>query len=305
MNDNQIDTLLRRPPRPPTPAGLKERLLQDIPPQPYSAQTNRSAPPTTPRRRWFPALSFGCLLFGCLVVLGTQMSRLLQLRAERDQLRAIVAELPQLRRENAELRSLQKQITQAEMARRDYQELLALRTEAEQLRQQNQIAETLRAENDQLKTAAAKAKAAARQTQTPDPFGDALNRAQIRECISNLKRIGLAARIWANDHGGQLPPDFATMTNELVNPKILFCPAADVHTLPTTWDRFNFSSASYKTFSLPALISALPQDAILTQCPIHNHFGSPDGSVQRVDPNAGWKLVTKDGVTRLIPPTFK
>ena len=64
-------------------------------------------------------------------------------------------------------------------------------------------------------------------------------------CINNLKQIGLAARIYANDHDDKFPwevpatnggtihlansPEvfrhFLAMSNELTTPKILFCPA--------------------------------------------------------------------------------
>src|SRR5436309_15235675 len=67
-------------------------------------------------------------------------------------------------------------------------------------------------------------------------------RAQRINCVSNLKQIGLAMRMWANDHDGKFPwpgvqdgppatpaPDNAGIvfycTNELTNPKILVCPS--------------------------------------------------------------------------------
>lgn len=62
-------------------------------------------------------------------------------------------------------------------------------------------------------------------------------------CVSNLKQIGLGSRIWSNDHGERFPwnlrvveggssdsgnrieDDFACMSNEFSNPKILTCPS--------------------------------------------------------------------------------
>jgi prepilin-type processing-associated H-X9-DG protein len=63
-------------------------------------------------------------------------------------------------------------------------------------------------------------------------------------CVNNLKQIGLAFRIWANDNGGQFPMQLSTndggikevngtlpiygyfqlLKNKLGTPKILFCP---------------------------------------------------------------------------------
>jgi hypothetical protein len=55
-------------------------------------------------------------------------------------------------------------------------------------------------------------------------------------CISNLKQIGLAYRIWEGDHAGKFPTQvlgtnagvatiFQTISNELSTPKLLICPA--------------------------------------------------------------------------------
>src|SRR5512147_248296 len=64
-------------------------------------------------------------------------------------------------------------------------------------------------------------------------------RAQRINCTSNLKQVGLAFRMWANDNGdkfsfetynprpntvGQLEDIFRTMSNELNSPKVLVCP---------------------------------------------------------------------------------
>jgi prepilin-type N-terminal cleavage/methylation domain-containing protein len=69
-------------------------------------------------------------------------------------------------------------------------------------------------------------------------------KAQRINCVSNLKQIGLGARIWSNDHGEKFPWEldmvqggsknstgdgsedhFGTMSNEFSNPKILACPS--------------------------------------------------------------------------------
>src|SRR5258706_11420067 len=70
-------------------------------------------------------------------------------------------------------------------------------------------------------------------------------RAQRIKCVSNLKQIGLAMKLYANDHDGKFPwrvdqPDgglpngsdnvhapvqFQIASNELVTPKVFYCPA--------------------------------------------------------------------------------
>ncbi len=76
-------------------------------------------------------------------------------------------------------------------------------------------------------------------------------------CVSNIKQVGLAFRIWANDHGEKFPMalstqganagslefnltgevwrQFQVISNELNNPKILTCPS-DTRVRSTDWD---------------------------------------------------------------------
>jgi len=75
-------------------------------------------------------------------------------------------------------------------------------------------------------------------------------------CLNNLKQIALAYRVWAGDHGDQYPMhtsitnggtteldaakiwfNFSVISNELVTPKILICPA-DTNRIAAT----NFST---------------------------------------------------------------
>jgi len=93
-------------------------------------------------------------------------------------------------------------------------------------------------------------------------------KAQRINCVSNLKQIGLALRMWSNDHGdkfpfqveesrggslinGQnLPVDAATdvrpledvfrnISNELSSPKVLACSSDGAATKETRWDNLN------------------------------------------------------------------
>lgn len=77
------------------------------------------------------------------------------------------------------------------------------------------------------------------------------------QCVNNLKNIGLAMRIFARDHGGNLPMDlpvnqggtrelanipsqlwrqFLVLTNDLVTPKLLWCPDDTQRQPATTFD---------------------------------------------------------------------
>lgn len=97
-----------------------------------------------------------------------------------------------------------------------------------------------------------------------------LARAKIRvdpiNCVSNLKQVNLAFRIWEGDHNNNYPMavsvtnggamevvatgDVATcffvMSNELSTPKVLVCPEDKTHTCATNWwIDFNRSHISY------------------------------------------------------------
>jgi hypothetical protein len=74
-------------------------------------------------------------------------------------------------------------------------------------------------------------------------------------CVNNLKQVGLAFRIWANDNGGSFPMvvstnkqgtlefnesgevfrHFVAITNELTTPKILTCPVDAKRTRMREW----------------------------------------------------------------------
>jgi prepilin-type N-terminal cleavage/methylation domain-containing protein len=85
-------------------------------------------------------------------------------------------------------------------------------------------------------------------------------RAQRINCVSNLKQVGLAFRMWSNDHserfpfdvkiveGGALPANstdpaqaniqdvYRACSNELVSPKVLACASDGLRSKATTWD---------------------------------------------------------------------
>jgi prepilin-type N-terminal cleavage/methylation domain-containing protein len=85
-------------------------------------------------------------------------------------------------------------------------------------------------------------------------------------CVSNLKQIGVAYRIWAGDHNGKYPmqtsvtnggamelistgdvfANFQVMSNELSTPEILVCPADANRVAATNFTTdFNNSKISY------------------------------------------------------------
>src|SRR5207237_5032963 len=124
-----------------------------------------------------------------------------------------------------------------------------------------------------------------------DPFGPAKTRSQRIRCISNIKQIDLAARLWAVDNGDILPSDFLTMSNELNTPKILTCPSDTNRPVALNWSGFGPANVSYELLS-PG-VSEVDQSVVYVRCPIHNNVGLVDGSAHMLGPNV--KLIQKNG----------
>ncbi len=167
---------------------------------------------------------------------------LARLRNEVGQLRKTASEVPALKTQAAEAAQLRAQLasTSQSLAQKE-KDLSAAAATAEQTEQQAKLRQSLM-------------------------------------CMNNMKQIGLAARLWANDHKDTFPPDLASMKNELVTPKVLFCPAAPGGVQATDWTQLNPAAISYQ-FLNPNGNEADPQKP-LTTCPIHGHVGMSDGSVQ-------------------------
>jgi hypothetical protein len=108
----------------------------------------------------------------------------------------------------------------------------------------------------------------------------AKERAQEIGCSSNLKQIGLAARLYANEHGDMLPKDFESVPEELLDRRVICC----------SKDR----STRYTILS-PGVSEADPS-VVFAQCPIHKHMLLADGSVQ--SPRVG-KLFQDNGQWRI------
>ena len=91
-------------------------------------------------------------------------------------------------------------------------------------------------------------------------------RSQRIKCVSNLKQIGLAMRLWSNDHDAKYPwrvdqtedggkPNgsgnapvtfqFQLASNELVNPKVLVCPSDNGRKAAENFVAFDANNVSY------------------------------------------------------------
>lgn len=257
-----------------------------------------SSPAASTPARFAPwmAISLVAALLAC-AWLTLRIVRVVELRRENATLRQAAAQLERLREEHDELQRRRTSVRQSENAARDREEITALRAEAEQLRAAAAELPALRDEARRLQAERAAAAARAGVAEEPDPLAEAKGKAERINCVNNLKQVGLAARMWANDHGEVFPTGFLSMSNELSTPKILTCSGDKTRQRAQSWAQFDGSSVSYEWLVPPGLREGDPQIAI-TRCPLHNNVGLSDGSVQQLPPNQRVELV--DGKYRVV-----
>lgn len=278
--EDEIENTLRHVPRPvPTP-GLRQQLINQIP----AAGAARSGETTNGRARpawllrWWPALGLGSLAAVSLVVLGVQQAEVAELR------RAIeVLSQPTAQTAAASAAIGPSDPVPATVPTEDgAAELARLRAAVAVLTQQVATLEALGVENQRLQQQLAN-------PTTPDgevlqELEKAREKAQRIACINNMKQMGLAARVWATDNDDVLPPDILSMTNELVTPKILICPADTTRTVATGWGEFGAGNVSYE-FLAPSASETEPT-RVAFRCPIHGSVTLVDGSVQQLEPQS-------------------
>jgi hypothetical protein len=235
------------------------------------------------------------IFLGALLILSLGLNVFFwsRLSAEQNELKTLQAsagEMEELRRQNQELQ-INRALAPTVPTGADLQELARLRNEVGQLRRQVVEVESLRkqaAEAAQLRAqlAATKRDLTTAEERTaeaakipPDQLQALKQEAQSIACINNMKQIGLAARLYANDHNNVFPPDFVSMKNELNTPKILFCPGSPGGVQASDWAQLNPAAITYQLLNANGNVNE-PQK-ILTVCPVHNHVGLSDGSVHR------------------------
>ena len=103
-------------------------------------------------------------------------------------------------------------------------------------------------------------------------------RAESINCRSNLISIGLAARMWANEHGEAFPSGLRVMSNELNSPKILFCPGNKPFPPGrNNWAAFDDQQSSYVMVSIN--MTEGDTNTVFLRCRFHGHLLYGDGSV--------------------------
>jgi hypothetical protein len=99
-------------------------------------------------------------------------------------------------------------------------------------------------------------------------------------CLSNLKEIGLAARVFSEANKYQFPDSFLQMSNELGRAGILVCPADTNHVARGGRSGWSETNITYE-FVAPG-IQETPDvmNNVAFRCPIHGHEVTVGGSLQ-------------------------
>jgi hypothetical protein len=136
------------------------------------------------------------------------------------------------------------------------------------------------------------------------PLSAAKKGGQQINCVSNLKQIGTAFRLWASDNGERFPFNvptkdggtlefrapgpggfdanswrhFQVLSNELNTPYILVCPSDPTHFVAVDFEHFGATNVSYQVRSGTNVDQVNPMQ-VLARCPIHGTELLCDGSV--------------------------
>jgi hypothetical protein len=102
-------------------------------------------------------------------------------------------------------------------------------------------------------------------------------RAPSANCVNNIKLICLAARLQAvTVHTDRLPDNIFALTNDLLGPQYLHCPADRDRAPALTWSAFLVSNCSYIIASGPVYDGSTNE---FVRCAFHGHVGLANGTV--------------------------
>jgi len=116
--------------------------------------------------------------------------------------------------------------------------------------------------------------------------------AEAVKCGNQTHAILFMARYeWASEHGGYLPSDLVSMSNELMTPKLLICPGDHERHPAPNWASVTASNNSYEIVTLGLRLGE--NNAVFLRCKIHGYTGYAndlvlDASGRIVKPNRRW-----------------
>ncbi len=299
INEEQIEKTLRAAPTPKPPADLKERLISRIQLPDRDAPGVNGNTLRTPGglggwvRRWWLVLAPAAASLACAVEIGAQRTEIADLKQNVPQPAPQVS-LTSQNGDAAPAVASVEPTPDAGAAAKVEDEVARLRQKVSELSSDISRLEAMRTENERLRIQLA---APSGQTLTADEMDammKAKEKAEAIACVNNMKQLGLAGRIWANDNSDKYPMDLLDMTNEMSTPKILVCPGDHDRQSATNFSSYTPANCSYE-YLAPGSSDSDPE-RVMFRCPIHGTICLCDGSVQmKVGRNHPEQLVERDG----------
>jgi hypothetical protein len=305
--EQEIENVLRSAPRPKPPAGLKERLIEQVRLPVARVGTGTGANGQGQRlwgdrrswlRRWWPALAPATASLACAVGLVVQQIEIQDLKESVQAMSQpsaggeAIAPKPAARSEEG--------AAATDSSTKVHQEIARLKELASQLAAEVAQLEQMRAENAKLRSQLAAPAVGWLTPEEQETLAKAKERAEAIQCSNNMKQLGLAARVWAVDNGDVTPPTILDMTNEMNTPKILVCPGDKGRAAAKDWGSYTTGNCSYE-YLAPSAPDTEPE-RVMFRCPIHGHVGLCDGSVQGgIAKRRPDLLVQRDGKLYLAP----
>jgi hypothetical protein len=278
IRDEDIEKLLRTAPGPAPAAGLKEMLVAEIRLPQKPAASLRAFPSAGARgwlRRWWPVAAPAAASLALASVIAVQQTEIHTLRQQVDSLSLpSIAPVSTL----APTPSLPENPSPTPDVAAPADEIARLRQLADRLTPEVAGLERTNAENAMLRRRLAAPPGLELTAADVETMARARERAQRIACLNNMKQLGLAARLWSADKNGDYPTDVLQMTNELITPRILVCPADTAHSPASNWSSYIPANCSYE-FLAPGASDSDP-NRVLFRCTVHNHYCLVDGSVQ-------------------------
>lgn len=99
-------------------------------------------------------------------------------------------------------------------------------------------------------------------------------------CEYNLKQIGLAARMYALDHGNTFPTNFTSLSNDLMSPKALVCNGDLLKTRAEDWSDVGPRNISYELLVPGRKLDEVSSEPAI-RCPIHQLVCLGDGTIRK------------------------
>jgi hypothetical protein len=303
ITEHEIEGTLRTAPKPIPPAGLRERLIAEVrlplgcrAPEIENQVRDELLGPKSGMggwvRRWWPALAPGAVSLACAIGLTLQQT---EIRDLKEQIQA-APQGPAVSGTAVgnSAAATPNAAAPPEVEARTQQEIARLKELASRLASEIEALERMRLENEKLRTQLATPATGFLTTEEAEALAKAREKAESIMCINNLKQLGLAVKVWAQDNGDISPPTILEMTNEMSTPKILKCPADKGHQPAETFASYTPANCSYE-YLAPSTPDNEPE-RVLFRCPIHGHVTLNDGSVQgnvgKLHPE---RLVERDG----------